>query len=98
MLYFLSFFLFSCLLFPFIKIWLCYIKIEVEEGYLTVQAEINSHKEENDTFVRRERYKGNCSRSFYVGKDVSMIRDGEDYSQILKQSQKIDRLINKVFK
>ena len=27
-----------------------------------------------------------------------MIRDGEDYSQILKQSQKIDRLINKVFK
>ena len=40
------------------------IKIEVEEGYLTVQAEINSHKEEkeNDTFVRRERY--------YVGKDV----------------------------
>jgi len=48
------------------------IKIEVEEGYLTVQAEINSHKEEkeNDTFVRRERYKGNCSRSFYVGKDV----------------------------
>lgn len=27
-----------------------------------------------------------------------MIRDGEDYSQILTQSQKIDRLINKVFK
>ncbi len=27
-----------------------------------------------------------------------MIRDEEDYSQILKQSQKIDRLINKVFK
>ena len=27
-----------------------------------------------------------------------MISDGEDYSQILKQSQKIDRLINKVFK
>lgn len=48
------------------------IKIEVEEGYLTVQAETSSNKEEkeNDTFVRRERYKGNCSRSFYVGKDV----------------------------
>ncbi len=27
-----------------------------------------------------------------------MIRDEEDYSQILKQSQKIDRLINKIFK
>lgn len=27
-----------------------------------------------------------------------MIRNEEDYSQILKQSQKIDRLINKVFK
>lgn len=48
------------------------IKIEVEEGYLTVQAETSSNKEEkeNDTFVRKERYKGNCSRSFYVGKDV----------------------------
>lgn len=48
------------------------IKIEVEEGYLTVQAEINENKEEkeNDTFIRRERYKGNCSRSFYIGKDL----------------------------
>lgn len=48
------------------------IKIEVDEGYLTVQAEVSSTKEEkeNGTFVRRERYKGNCSRSFYVGKDV----------------------------
>lgn len=48
------------------------IKIEVNEGYLIVQAEINSSKEEkeNDTFVRRERYRGNCSRSFYIGKNI----------------------------
>lgn len=48
------------------------IKIEVEDGYLTVNAEIDSSKEENDegNFVRKERYIGSCSRSFYVGNEV----------------------------
>ena len=48
------------------------IKIEVEDGYLTVQATIDSNTEEKDEekFVRRERYMGTCSRSFYVGEDV----------------------------
>ena len=48
------------------------IKIEVEDGYLTVHATIDSNKEENDEgkFVRKERYMGSCSRSFYVGDDV----------------------------
>ena len=48
------------------------IKIEVEDGYLTVQASINSEKEEKQKgkFVRRERYVGSCSRSFYVGEEV----------------------------
>ena len=48
------------------------IKISVEDGYLTVQAFIDSNHEEKEDgkFVRRERYMGSCSRSFYVGEDV----------------------------
>jgi len=48
------------------------IKIEVEEGYLTVHAEMDSNNEEKEDgkFVRKERYVGSCSRSFYVGTEV----------------------------
>ena len=48
------------------------IKIDVEDGYLTVHAEINSNKEEKEEgkFVRKERYIGSCSRSFYVGDEI----------------------------
>lgn len=48
------------------------IKMDVEDGYLTVHAEINSDNEEKEEgkFVRRERYVGSCSRSFYVGTEV----------------------------
>ena len=48
------------------------IKIDVEDGYLTVHAEISSDNEEKEEgkFVRRERYVGSCSRSFYVGNEV----------------------------
>ena len=49
------------------------IKIEVEDGYLTVHASTNSNKEEKEEgkFVRKERYVGSCSRSFYVGEEVN---------------------------
>ena len=48
------------------------IKIDVEDGYLTVHAETNSNKEEKEEgkFIRRERYVGSCSRSFYVGTEI----------------------------
>ena len=48
------------------------IKLEVEDGYLTVQATINTNKEEKEEgkFVRKERYVGSCSRSFYVGEEI----------------------------
>lgn len=48
------------------------IKLEVEDGYLTVHATIDSNKEEKEEgkFVRKERYMGSCSRSFYVGEEV----------------------------
>ena len=49
------------------------IKIEVEDGYLTVHASTNTNKEEKEEgkFVRKERYVGSCSRSFYVGEEVN---------------------------
>lgn len=49
------------------------IKIEVDDGYLNVHATVNSNKEEKEDegrFVRKERYVGSCSRSFYVGDNV----------------------------
>lgn len=48
------------------------IKIDLENGYLTVHAEIDSSNEEKEEgeFVRKERYIGSCSRSFYVGEDI----------------------------
>ncbi len=49
------------------------IKINITDGYLNIEATIDSHKEEKEDgkFVRRERYSGTCSRSFYVGDDVT---------------------------
>lgn len=46
------------------------IALELKDGYLKVSAASNKEKEEKDKagrVVRRERYSGNCSRSFYVG-------------------------------
>ena len=50
------------------------IKISIEDGYLTVSATINKNEEEKEhgKFVRRERYFGECSRSFYVGEDLEV--------------------------
>ena len=51
------------------------IKIELKNGYLTVTAEQNEEKEENEAekggYVVRERNYGSCSRSFYVGDHVT---------------------------
>lgn len=50
------------------------IKIEIEDGYLSIHASVNSsndEKEDDGEFVRKERYFGECSRSFYVGDDVT---------------------------
>ena len=48
------------------------IKIEVNDGYLIVNAKTNHHKDEKEEgkYVRKERFVGECSRSFYVGEDV----------------------------
>lgn len=48
------------------------IKIDVDNGYLNVSASMNTTNEEKNDgkFVRRERYFGECSRSFYVGDNI----------------------------
>ena len=50
------------------------VKAELKDGYLTITAlkEVkNEQKNENGKYVRRERYTGNMSRSFYVGEKVT---------------------------
>ena len=46
------------------------IKIKLENGTLTINAAKGLDKDEKDkegNYIRRERYAGECSRSFYVG-------------------------------
>lgn len=50
------------------------VKAELKDGYLTINATSNSENNETDgngKYIRRERYMGSCSRSFYVGEDLS---------------------------
>ena len=50
------------------------VKAELKDGYLTISASTNSNKDEKDgngRYIGRERYSGSCSRSFYVGEDVT---------------------------
>ncbi len=50
------------------------VKAELKDGYLTISATSNSNKDEKDNngrYIRRERYSGSCSRSFYVGDGVT---------------------------
>ena len=49
------------------------IRAELKNGYLTVSASSHKNNDEKDNdgkYIRRERYSGSCSRSFYVGEDV----------------------------
>ena len=49
------------------------IKGEIKDGYLVITASTNTENEDKDEdgkYIRRERYSGTCSRSFYVGEDV----------------------------
>ena len=43
------------------------VQITLKDGYMTVSANRVSEVEEGKKFLRRERYIGNVSRSFYVG-------------------------------
>ncbi len=49
------------------------IKAQLKDGYLTISAATSANNDEQDKegrYIRRERYAGSCSRSFYVGEGV----------------------------
>ena len=51
------------------------VQATLDNGYLTISAEKGLDKDEKEKesgrYIRKERYAGACSRSFYVGEDVS---------------------------
>ena len=51
------------------------VQVTLKDGYLTISAEkgLDKDEQEKDTgrYIRRERYSGACSRSFYVGETVT---------------------------
>lgn len=50
------------------------VQAELKDGYLTVSASTdtsNDTKDEDGKYIRRERYTGSCSRSFYVGEQIT---------------------------
>lgn len=49
------------------------VTAELKDGTLTISAATrreNNEKDENGKYIRRERFSGNCRRSFHVGDDV----------------------------
>ena len=48
------------------------IELKLKDGYLTVNAKVikEENNEEDEKYVHKERYYGECSRSFYVGDDI----------------------------
>lgn len=49
------------------------VQAQLKDGYLTITASTKKDQEQKDEtskYIRRERYYGTCSRSFYVGEDI----------------------------
>ncbi len=49
------------------------ILLEIDNGYLKVTAKVDKNINESDDekYVHQERYYGECSRSFYVGENIT---------------------------
>ncbi|MBO6232235.1 MAG: Hsp20/alpha crystallin family protein [Ruminiclostridium sp.] len=50
------------------------VKVKLDDGYLTITASTSNNKDEKDkkgNYIRRERFSGSYSRSFYVGDAVT---------------------------
>ena len=50
------------------------VTAELKDGYLTINAETKNETSETDKegrFIRKERFSGKCTRSYYVGEDVT---------------------------
>ena len=50
------------------------VKARLKDGYMTVSASRTTDNDEKDKegrYIRKERYEGSCSRSFYVGGNIT---------------------------
>jgi len=50
------------------------ITAELKDGYMTISAEKKSEEDKTENegrYIRRERFYGSCSRSFYVGEQIT---------------------------
>ena len=50
------------------------VQAELKDGYLTIHASVNAKRDDKDEkghYIRRERYSGTGSRSFFLGDDVT---------------------------
>ena len=49
------------------------VQAQLKDGYLIITATMkrDEQQEEGSKYIRRERYVGSCSRSFYVGDDIT---------------------------
>ena len=57
------------------------IKMSLDDGYLTIEAKIEKNTDENNKYIRKERYYGEFKRSYYVGEAV----DEEDIDAKLNE-------------
>ena len=48
------------------------IHLSLDNGYLNIKAKVNKEEKNKDDerYIRKERYYGECSRSFYVGDNI----------------------------
>ena len=50
------------------------VQVDLKEGVLSIKAQTESENETSSekkgTWVRKERFSGQCSRSFYIGEDI----------------------------
>ncbi len=49
------------------------VSAEFEDGYLTINAkktQENETKDENEKYVKKERYSGECKRTYYMGQNI----------------------------
>lgn len=49
------------------------IDLEIEDGYLKVTAKVDKNVDESnedEKYIHQERFYGECSRSFYIGKNI----------------------------
>lgn len=81
------------------------ISLKLDQGYLTIAASKGLDKGDQDKegrYIRRERYAGACSRSFYVGdqiteKDISAkFEDGILKIHLPKPAQQIEQQPNRI--